>query len=58
MSIATSNLTSGFIDLATYDVCAAAAGLELVERWATWSLDPFVAASADYAVSVHRRLAS
>ncbi len=44
------------LDLATYDACATDAGLELVERWATWSLDPFVAAHADYAVSVHRRL--
>jgi len=56
--IAGFQLLHGRLDLATYDVCAAAAGLELVERWATWSLDPFVATSADYAVSVHRRLAS
>lgn len=51
-------LQRGRLDLATYDACAAEAGLELVERWATWSLTPFVAEVADYAVSVHRRLAS
>lgn len=41
-------------DLATYDAEAAAAGLTLAERYATWDLDPFEADS-DYAVSVHRR---
>jgi SAM-dependent methyltransferase len=39
-----------------YDEEAAAAGLELAERYATWHLDPFDSA-ADYAVSVHRRTA-
>lgn len=39
--------------LATYDAEAAAAGLELVERYATWDREPFGDAS-DYAVSVHR----
>jgi SAM-dependent methyltransferase len=34
-----------------YDEDCAAAGLELVERWATWSCDGFEA--GDYAVSVH-----
>ena len=56
--IAGFQLQRGRLDLATYDTCAAAARLELVERWATWSLAPFVAEGADYAVSVHRRLAS
>jgi SAM-dependent methyltransferase len=40
-------------DLAAYDAEAAAAGLELAERYATWDLDPFTD-EADYAVSVHR----
>jgi SAM-dependent methyltransferase len=37
-----------------YDGHAAAAGLELVERFATWDRQPF-ADGGDYAVSVHRR---
>jgi SAM-dependent methyltransferase len=41
-------------EVATYDAEAAAAGLELVERYATWDRDPSTDAS-DYAVSVHRR---
>ena len=41
-------------DLATYDAEAAAVGLTLAERYATWDLDPFEGASG-YAVSVHRR---
>jgi SAM-dependent methyltransferase len=53
--IAGFQLQPGGLDLATYDTCAAAVGLALVERWATWSADPFVAAGATYAVSVHRR---
>lgn len=40
-------------DLATYDDEAAAAGLTLVQRYATWDRDPFDDDS-DYAVSVHR----
>lgn len=44
------------IDLPEYDRCAADAGLELVDRFATWSGDPFVD-GGDYAVSVHRRRA-
>jgi SAM-dependent methyltransferase len=39
-------------DLAGYDRDCAAAGLELVERTATWEGDPFD--GGDYAVSVHR----
>jgi SAM-dependent methyltransferase len=39
-----------------YDQHATAAGLVLVERWATWDGAPFDAGpTADYAVSVHRR---
>ena len=37
-----------------YDADAAAAGLVLAERFATWDRDPFVP-GGDYAVSVHRR---
>ena len=43
----------GRLPLEKYDRLAAAAGLELVERWATWDRKPFT--EGDYAVSVHRR---
>jgi SAM-dependent methyltransferase len=39
--------------LAAYDEHAAAAGLTLVERFASWDREPFVE-GGDYAVSVHR----
>lgn len=39
--------------LARYDELAAAAGLELADRFATWDGDPYT--GGDYAVSVHRR---
>jgi SAM-dependent methyltransferase len=42
------------LTLERYDTLAAAAGLELVERWATWDRAPWQP-SADYAVSAHRR---
>lgn len=42
------------VDLAAYDAMAAAAGLVLAERFATWDRDPWVP-GGDYAVSVHRR---
>ena len=45
-------LTHGY-SLADYDDHCRAAGLDLVERWATWDRDPF--AGGDYVVSVHRR---
>lgn len=45
--------TEAGLDLATYDRLAVAAGLELVERWATWSREP-EAPGGTYAVSVHR----
>jgi len=48
------SLEPGRLDLAAYDGHAAAAGLELVARWATWDRQPFRAGD-DYAVSVHRR---
>ena len=41
------------IGLDEYDRLAAAAGLELAARWATWDRAPF--AGGDYAVTVHRR---
>ena len=43
-------------DVARYDGDCVAAGLGLVERWATWSCEPFE--DGDYAVSVHRPAAS
>lgn len=52
------SLVAGFqlqpdrLDLATYDRHAAAAGLSLAERWATWDREPYN--GGDYAVSVHR----
>lgn len=39
--------------LDTYDLHCAAGGLEMVERFATWTREPFQ--GGDYAVSVHRR---
>ena len=55
-------LQPGRYDLASYDDAAAAAGLTLAERWATWDRRPCDArtslhgpnAVVDYAVSVHR----
>ena len=48
------SLEPGRLDLATYDRHAAAAGLELADRWATWDRQPFEA-GGNYSVSVHRR---
>lgn len=42
--------------LELYDGDCAAAGLELLDRWATWDRQPLVAGGS-YAVSVHRRRA-
>jgi SAM-dependent methyltransferase len=39
-------------DLATYDQHCGQAGLELMQRWATWDCESFTA-DAGYAVSVH-----
>ena len=47
------SLEPGRLDLDTYDGHAGAAGLVLVERWATWDRQPFN--GGNYAVSVHRR---
>jgi len=47
------SLAPGGLDLVTYDELAAAAGMELVERLATWDGDPYT--GGDYAVSIHRR---
>jgi SAM-dependent methyltransferase len=44
---------SGRYPIERYDADTAAAGLELLERYASWHLDPYDATS-DYAVSVHR----
>jgi trans-aconitate methyltransferase len=38
-----------------YDALAAAVGLEVVERWATWDREPWQS-GGHYAVSVHRRV--
>jgi len=46
--------TDAGLDLAAYDRLAATAGLDLVERWATWDRAPEVA-GGNYAVSVHGR---
>ena len=46
-------LEPGRYDLASYDAHTRAAGLDLVERWATWDRQPYEGGS--YAVSVHRR---
>jgi SAM-dependent methyltransferase len=46
---------SGRLELDAYDAAADRAGLDPVERYATWSREPF--AAGDYAVSVHRRRA-
>ena len=48
------SLLPGHLDLATYDRLAAAAGLVLVERHATWDRRP-ARPDADYAVSLHHR---
>ena len=45
-------LTAGRYDVARYDHDCAAAGLTLVERYASWSRDPWTIDSG-YAVSVH-----
>jgi SAM-dependent methyltransferase len=44
-------LRPGRLDLSTYDAHAAAAGLTLASRWATWDRQPFTGGT--YAVSVH-----
>jgi SAM-dependent methyltransferase len=46
-------LQTGRLTLDRYDELAAAAGLQLVDRWATWDRDTF--SGGDYAVSLHRR---
>jgi SAM-dependent methyltransferase len=46
-------LTTGRLRLDHYDKHCTAAGLELVDRWATWDREPFHG-GGDYAVSVHR----
>jgi SAM-dependent methyltransferase len=47
-------LMPGGLDLDQYDAWATRAGLNLIERWATWERQPWHSGS-DYAVSVHRR---
>ncbi len=52
--IAGFQLRAGRLTLEEYDRHAAAAGLSLAERWATWDREPWQA-GGEYAVSVHRR---
>jgi len=47
-------LIPGRLTLERYDELAAAAGLSLAERWATWDRQPWTP-GGDYAVSVHRK---
>lgn len=42
------------VSVAHWDAWTSSAGLELLERWATWDDDPWVSTS-DYVVSVHQR---
>jgi SAM-dependent methyltransferase len=49
------SLRSGGLGPARHDTFAAAAGLELENRWSTWDRRPFTPGDA-YAVAVHRRL--
>ena len=46
------SLEAGRLDLPAYDAHAAAAGLVLDGRWATWDGQPFT--GGEYAVSLHR----
>lgn len=53
---------AGDLTVTRYDALAAAAGLHLMHRWATWDRAPFDSGvsgdssdTSDYAVSVHRR---
>jgi ubiquinone/menaquinone biosynthesis C-methylase UbiE len=48
------SLGPGRLTLETYDDLAAAVGLTLTDRWATWDRGTLLP-GADYAVSVHRR---
>jgi len=52
--IAGFQLQSGRLSIEQYDELAAEAGLSLVERWATWDRDTYVAGGS-YAVSVHQK---
>lgn len=42
------------VPVADWDAWTSSAGLDLLERWATWDDDPWVSTS-DYVVSVHQR---
>ena len=55
--IAGFQLGYGLFTLDAYDDLATAAGLDLVERWATWDRQPWHP-DGNYAVSVHRRAAT
>lgn len=51
--IAGFQLFPGHLTVARYDTLAAAAGLEPLERWATWERAPWTP-DADYALLIHR----
>jgi SAM-dependent methyltransferase len=48
------SLGQGRLTLESYDEICTDAGLELVDRWASWDRDAFTAGT-DYAVSIHRK---
>ncbi len=48
------SLRPGGLDPFRHDALAAAAGLELEDRWSTWDRRPYTPGDA-YAVAVHRR---
>ena len=48
------HLSTGYLDVATYDRLAEEAGLRLVARYASWERAPWTEA-ANYVVSVHQR---
>jgi SAM-dependent methyltransferase len=52
--IAGFQLMPGRLAIDRYDEYAAAAGLELAERWSTWDRNPWIK-GGDYAVSVHKK---
>jgi SAM-dependent methyltransferase len=54
LGIVESQMEAGRLSVARYDELAAAAGLELAARFATWDREPWVDGGG-YAVSVHRK---
>ena len=48
-------LQPGRLSIERYDELAAAAGMDLAERWSTWDCAPWDGGASGYAVSVHRK---